>query len=452
VPPPSTSDRSGPGRLRVTVLSGTRRADLALPAVVPLVELLPALARSLGLLDAATVPGGYRVVTTDGRELSGDASLADQDVEDGDLLVVAGGADEAPSRVYDDVAEAMAEVVQRDLDPWDAASGRRIARTAAALLLVLGVAGLLTQRGSLRAGVAAAVGAVVLLSLAAVLARPRHEPRAAVPVAWLAVAYAAVAGVLVTDRAASGLSAVAAGGGVLVAGLVGLVGLEVGRALMVPPVAAGTILVTTGLVVRVTGFDPAAVLTTVLVLGAMAGSVFPWLALDASGARVAPLHSSADITADPAAIDPARIVAGVRLGHDILVALSASVGLLLVLTAPLAVSLGRAGTLLAVLAALVLMLRTRQYRSGAEVLVGLASGVAGLVSVGASLLWLHPAWRPPAALALPAIGGVLLAATLLPATASVRRDRLGDVAESASLLLLPLLLVIAVGLLAAVRG
>jgi type VII secretion integral membrane protein EccD len=435
----------------VSVLSGTRRADLLLPAAVPLVELMPALARSLRLLDAATVPGGYRVFTTDGRELSGDASLAGQDVEDGDLLVVTAGADEAPAR-HDDVAEAMAEVVQRELGPWDAASGRRTARTAAALLLFLGVAALLTQRGSLRAGVAAAVGAVVLVSLAAVLGRSRHEPAGAVPVAWLAAVYAGVAGVLVTDRSAAGLSAVAAGGGVLLTGLVGLVGLDAGRALLVPPVFGGTILVTTGLVVRVTGFDPAVVLTTVLVLVVMAGSVFPWLALDASGARATSLHSAADLTADPAAIHTARMVAGVRLGHEILVALSASVGLLLVLSAPLAVSLGRAGTLLAVLSALVLMLRTRQYRSGAEVLVGLASGVAGLVSVGASLLWLHLAWRPAAALALPAMGGVLLALTLLPAAASVRRDRLGDVAESASLLLLPPLLVVAVGLLAAVRG
>jgi type VII secretion integral membrane protein EccD len=436
----------------VTVLSGTRRADLALPATVPLVELLPALARSVGLLDATTATGGYQVVTTDGRELSGDANLVGQGIEDGDLLVVTAGTDEAPSRVYDDAVEAMAEAVQRELSPWDTGSGRRVARTASALLLVLGAAGLLTQRGSLRAGVAAAVAAVALVCLAVVLPRSRHEPEAAVPVAWLAAAYAAVAGLLVTDRAASGLSAVAAGGAALLTGLVGLVGLDLGRALLVPPVVAGTAFVTAGLVVRVTGFDPAAVLSTVLVLVVMAGSVFPWLALDASGARVARLHSAAGTTADPTAIDPAEIVAGVHLGHEILVALSTSVGLLLVLIAPLAISLGRAGTLLAVLAAMVLMLRTRQYRSGAEVLVGLASGIAGLVSVGASLLWLHPAWRPAAGLALPAAGGVLLAATLLPATPSMRRDRLGDVAESASLLLLPPLLVVAVGLFAAVRG
>jgi hypothetical protein len=72
--------------------------------------------------------------------------------------------------------------------------------------------------------------------------------------------------------------------------------------------------------------------------------------------------------------------------------------------------------------------------------------------VAVSVVWLHADWRPAAAGALATGGGVLLALTLLPATPSVRRGCLGDVAESASLLLLPPLLVGAVGLLAAVRG
>ncbi|TWH02544.1 type VII secretion system (Wss) protein YukD, partial [Nocardioides sp. J9] len=51
------------GLVRVTVTSGTRRVDLVLPGAVPVAELLPELARSVGLLDPATVHGGYRVVT-----------------------------------------------------------------------------------------------------------------------------------------------------------------------------------------------------------------------------------------------------------------------------------------------------------------------------------------------------------------------------------------------------
>ena len=40
------------GLVRVTVASGTRRVDLVLPGAVPVAELVPELARSVGLLDA----------------------------------------------------------------------------------------------------------------------------------------------------------------------------------------------------------------------------------------------------------------------------------------------------------------------------------------------------------------------------------------------------------------
>ena len=47
---------------------------------MPVAELVPELARSVGLLNAATVHGGYRVVTASGRELSGDNGLIVQGV------------------------------------------------------------------------------------------------------------------------------------------------------------------------------------------------------------------------------------------------------------------------------------------------------------------------------------------------------------------------------------
>jgi hypothetical protein len=100
----------------------------------------------------------------------------------------------------------------------------------------------------------------------------------------------------------------------------------------------------------------------------------------------------------------------------------------------------------------VVMLRTRQYRTGAEVLVGLTSGLLGLISIALSVLWLHPSWRPTAAVALAVTGAVLLALTLLPQTMSIRRGRLGDLAESISLLALLPTLVIATGVFASIKG
>jgi ESX secretion system protein EccD len=449
----SQAPASASGLVRVTVTSGSRRVDLVLPGTVPVAELLPELARSVGLLDAATVYGGYHLRTAEGRELAGDAGLLPQGVEDGGLLTVTAGIDDEPPRVYDDVVEAMAEVVERDLRPWEPAAGRRTALTAAGLLMALAAGALLVQRGSLLAAAAAAVVALALVTASVVLARSQREPEAAVALAWVAAGYAAVAGLmLVTDAPFFGLPVAAAGGGCLLAGLLCLVGLGAGRALVLPPVVVGAIFLAAGLVLSAADFDPAVVLTTTLVLVVMAGSVFPWLALGTTGTSVEPLFSTADLTADPADIDRARVGVDARVAHEILVGVSATVGVLLVLVAPLAVSLGLAGTLLAVLACVVVMLRTRQYRTGAGVLVGLVSGILGLVSVALALLWLHPDWRPVAAVVLAATGGVLLGATLLPTAPSVRRGRLGDVAESTALLLLLPLLVVAVGIFSSIRG
>jgi hypothetical protein len=53
---------------------------------------------------------------------------------------------------------------------------------------------------------------------------------------------------------------------------------------------------------------------------------------------------------------------------------------------------------------------------------------------------------------LAASGAVLLAVTLLPSTPSVRRGRLGDIAESVALLSLLPLLVLATGVFSAISG
>ena len=449
----AATSASTSGLVRVTVASGTRRVDLVLPGSVPVAELVPELARSVGLLDAATVYGGYRVLTQDGRRLASDAGLTIQGVEDGGLLTVAAGVDETPPRVYDDVVEAMADAVERDLRPWEPAAGRRTALTAATLLLALGAFALLLQRGSEVGAAAAVIIAVLLVVGAIVLSHAQREREASICLAWMGAAYAAVAGrMLVPDGDLFGYPVAAAGAGAMIAGAVAVVGLRAGRALIIPAVVVGSIFAAVGLVMTTTEVDPAVVFTTVLVLVVVAGSVLPWLALGATRTNVEQIYSHADITNEPAAIDPAVVREDALMGHEILLAVSATVGALLVLTAPLAVTLGLSGTLIAVAACGVVMLRTRQYRTGSEVLVGLASGILGLLATAGAVLVVHPDWQATVAVVLAAAGAVLLAATLVPGSASVRRGRLGDVAEVVSLVSLVPLLVLAVGLFDRVRG
>ena len=438
------------GLVRVTVASGTRRVDLVLPGAVPVAELVPELARSVGLLDSATVYGGYRLVTSEGRRLAADSGLTLQGVEDGSVITVAAGVDDPVPAVYDDVVEAMTDVVEHELKPWAPESGRRTALTAATLLMALGAVALLVQSASGDSALpayAASVVAVALVAGAVVLSRAQAEPEAAVTVAWIAGGYAVTAAVMFAeDQDDLGHRLAAAGAALAVVGLVCLIGLGAGRTLLIPAVVVGAVLGVCGLLVERAGADPEVLLTCVLAFVVLVGSVFPWLALGVTGTTVDQLFSAADITADPDDVDPARVAADARVAHEILVAISATVGILLVVTAPRAVELGVQGTLLVVVASLVVMLRTRQYRTGSEVLVGLASGILGLLATGVAVLQMHPEWRPTLAVVLAGTGAALLALTLLPSGPSVRRGRFGDVLETVCLVALVPLLVLAIGL------
>jgi type VII secretion integral membrane protein EccD len=440
------------GLVRVTVASGTRRVDLVLPGAVPVAELVPELARSVGLLDASTVHGGFAVVTATGRQLAPDAGLTLQGVEDGGVLTVTAGVDDEPPRVYDDVVEAMSDAVEQDLEPWRPGAARRTALVAAGLLLVLGIAALYLQRGTALAAGAAALISLVLCVVAVVLSRAQHERDAAVVVAWLASAYAATAGLMIAPEDAVFFTEplVAAGAGAMIAGLVCLTGLGEGRTLAFPPVVVGAIAVAAGLGVAWLDLGPAKLLTTALVVVVLAGSVFPWLALSATGTRAAPLHPEAAGGTDR--VDRDRVAADARLAHEILLAITATVGLLLVLIAPVAVGLGVSGTLIAIAASAVVMLRTRQYRTGSEVLAGLVAGIAGLAATAVAVLVTHPDWRATVAVVLAVTGAALLLATMSPSAPSVRRGRLGDVLETVALLSLPPLLVIATGLVDTIAG
>jgi hypothetical protein len=234
--------------------------------------------------------------------------------------------------------------------------------------------------------------------------------------------------------------------------VVAVVGLQDGRPLVIPAIVVGAVLVASSMLIRVASLEPGPVFTVLMTLVVLAGSIFPWLALGVTGTKVDQLYSLHDITADPDEIDPDEVADDARVGHEILLAVSATVGTLLVLFAPFAVGRGAFGTVLAAVCCLAVMFRTRQYRTGSEVLAGLTSGILGLVSVAVSMLLVHDGWRAGAAIGLAGVGAALLALTLVPASPSVRRGRMGDVVEMVTLLALLPLMVLAAGFVSAVAG
>jgi hypothetical protein len=152
------------------------------------------------------------------------------------------------------------------------------------------------------------------------------------------------------------------------------------------------------------------------------------------------------------AVDPGRVAADARLAHDAMLAMAATEGLVLVLAAPVTVSLGPTGAAVAALASTVVGLGRREHQAGVEALVGMGSGLLGMLVTGVSVLWLQPSWRPAAGVLLATAGAALLAPPLLPRAASARLDRIGDLLESLALVGLLPVLVVASGVVPALAG
>ena len=331
-------------------------------------------------------------------------------------------------------------------------ASRRTALAAATLLFALGAFALGLQGANLATAAAAGVVTVLLLAGATVLSRVRQESEAAVTQAWVSVVYAVVAGLAAVDGAVLGMPMAVAGGAAFAVGVVCVLALREGRALLIPAVVAGAVFGVCGAVQLVSAFDAPRVFAVAVTIVVIAGSALPWFALAGTGTKVPEAHSHAELTSEPAPIEAERVREDALQGHEMLLGVTCSVGLVLVLAAPLLVQLGVAGTVLAVVACVIALLRTRQYRSGSEVLVGMLAGVLGLASVVLSTLVLQPEWRSVVAVVLAVTAAVLLTLTLVSSTPSVRRGRIGDVAESVGLVALLPLLVVAIGLLDAVRG
>jgi hypothetical protein len=317
--------------IRVTVTAGTRRVDLALPGTVPVAELVPELARSVGVLDPLTAHGGYRLVGADGRCLSPGAGLHGQGILDGSVLTVTAGVEMPAPRRYDDPVEALAAALERDVPTWRPEQSRAVGAIAAGRL-VGGAAG---------------------------MAVPRVERGLALP------------------------------------------------------------------------------LTTILVAGVLASGLFPRLAISVGGAT----------RARPGPVDAAATARHARRAHRTLTALGVLLGALLIVIGPLAAQLGRWGVGLACAAAAAVLLGSTHQRASAQVMVGIASGLGGLAAVALCVLRLHPTWRPGLAAVLAALACSALVAGEAALRSAPHARRLTDLLESAALLTLLPLLVLAGGLL-----
>lgn len=392
---PTASSTPAGTLVRVTVAAGDRRADLGIPGQVSVAEVVPGLARTLGVLDVLTAHGGYWLVRTDGTALDPARSLLAEGVVDGDVLTLEVGAERPEPRVYDDVVEAVADAVEGLYQPWSPRDSALTAAWAAGALL-LAVAALLLggDPSSPVPPLVAGLSAVLVLVTGAVVARVGAVPEAARVLVLLASVLGGVAGLTASSQPPSwGWPAAGAGIGLLLTGLLGALAMVDRRELAAAPSAAGLAIAVSGTTVALTGSEPSHVLAVVVAVVVAAGIGVPWLALTSTPLRVVPVRSDADVYADVPPVDPGTVRRDLARGHRVQVALRVAVGLVALVAASQVVASGVAGTLLLVATFAGMLLSTRQTYSRAEVLVVVTLALLGLTATALLTAVHHPEWR-----------------------------------------------------------
>ncbi|TDD30706.1 type VII secretion integral membrane protein EccD [Nonomuraea terrae] len=259
-----------PAQCHVTIVGPRRKADLALPADIPLPNVLPSLLRALGEVggDAAAAPG-WTLQRLGGAPLDLRQSLGALGVLDGEILYLRPREAILPPALYDDVADVVASRVREGGGAWSAKHSRVLGASGATGLLVLGAVGLaLSGMSGLTITIVAALLALLLVVTGTLLSRAVGDSQAGALVGHAALPYGFVAG----------LFAPAAGGAVLAFGAPHLLAAMACTALAA---AVGGALISDG----VPGFLGTAVASTV---GAICSAVvMVWSAPPAGVAAVA---------------------------------------------------------------------------------------------------------------------------------------------------------------------
>lgn len=224
---------------------------MALPEHAAVAEILPGLLAHTGsrAVDDGVSGGGWELRRADGSTFELGATLGSHRVRDGEILHLTPRGIDWPELEYDDLVDAIATVSGRLGRTWGPRHTRRAGLGAGAAAV------LLTLVAVLRAGPAwtspatwALLAAALLLGAGVVLSRAVGDAGAGAAMAALALPFAFIGGglLLAGDAALTGLSAghlLAAGAALLLAGVIGYLGVVAWPALFAAATFTGLLAV-----------------------------------------------------------------------------------------------------------------------------------------------------------------------------------------------------------------
>ncbi|RUL93973.1 type VII secretion integral membrane protein EccD [Verrucosispora sp. FIM060022] len=389
------------GLTRITVSTPQRRVDVALPAHVPLAELLPEVLRHAGegLADDGERHGGWLLRRADGTALTAGQALLAQGVRDGEMLHLVPASVQWPELDYDDVVEAIADGARRRGGAWSPRATRAAALGGAAVPLAVGLLALLAGGPEHPVGwFAAALMATLLVLAGTVLSRAQGDGPAGATLGGYALPYAAAAGALAVGsgdpvgpfgplRWIGAAELLAASVALLLASVLGLFGVATRLRIFVAGVVVGAV----GAAAAVGGLwlhpaGTAAVLLCVLAFGI--GAV-PLLAIRLGKVPLPPITLPTGSPDDADRIrdlpDRSRVYAAVARTEEMLTGMLIGHGLLAVGAALVLSGSDTASRLLVAVTSAVLLLRARLFVAVRHRMPPVLAGLAGYLLLGASL-------------------------------------------------------------------
>lgn len=437
----------GVALIPLTITYGVDRTDVTIPQSIPLVELLPGLVESVGAFSDQPTNDGFAVRTASGRLLDQSKSLSAQGVRAGAALTLEPLGEGAADMVYDDLTEAVGQVVERVSTPWTRDDARTFAAlSAAALIFVAAVLLATTPQDAISSmqsanvaffnyvyGAIGVVAALLVTGTSAVVTRKYPGP-AGIALAHTVPFLTAASALRLSQSQWDTGGWIAVGVGLLVGSLAALTLPKRYRISIAAPLVLGTMMAATGLMVKVGSLSQVGVSALLFALVIVLLQLAPWIALAHIPVRILDANTSEQIPAQgitdqvtTSFVFVVSLRAGGALAAVFLTVSMLSTAGLRSFSVPLA---------LVVLGSVSLILQTRSIRARVEVLLSSLTGLTTIL-VGATLVTrADPASLPWVTLSAIAAALVLVVTNVVGPRARPHLTRIADTIAVLSLFVL----------------
>ena len=433
----------GVALIPLTITYGVDRTDVTIPQSIPLVELLPGLVESVGAFSDQPTNDGFAVRTASGRLLDQSKSLSAQGVRAGAALTLEPLGEGAADMVYDDLTEAVGQVVERVYTPWTRDDARTFAALSAAALIFVAAVLLATtpqdaissmQSGNVAFyGAIGVVAALLVTGTSAVVTRKYPGP-AGIALAHTVPFLTAASALRLSQSQWDTGGWIAVGVGLLVGSLAALTLPKRYRISIAAPLVLGTMMAATGLMVKVGSLSQVGVSALLFALVIVLLQLAPWIALAHIPVRILDANTSEQIPAQgitdqvtTSFVFVVSLRAGGALAAVFLTVSMLSTAGLRSFSVPLA---------LVVLGSVSLILQTRSIRARVEVLLSSLTGLTTIL-VGATLVTrADPASLPWVTLSAIAAALVLVVTNVVGPRARPHLTRIADTIAVLSLFVL----------------